>query len=81
MKASLTDLKTGGIVGSYIEKLVAREDTAKKYVGNYGNHYNALTDGPPCNATTPTTTSAASSVLQVAFTLPITAIFAFLQLA
>ena len=71
-KANLTALQTGGIFGSYVEKLVAyKEDTAKKYVGSYGNHYNALTDGPTC---------AAASTF-VSFTLLFIAIFAFLQLA
>lgn len=82
MAADLADLKTGEIVSSSVENLMPYEDTAKKYVGSFGDHYNALTDGPPCNATTPTstttTTSAASSVL-VSFTLPITAIFALLR--
>lgn len=77
MAANLTNLKTGNIVSSSVENLIPYEDTAKKYVGSFGDHYNALTDGPPCGATTPTPTS---SVL-VSFTLPITAIFAFLQLA
>ena len=69
--ANFTELRTGGIVSSSEEKLVPHEASAKEYVGSYGNHYNALTAGPP---------SAASSVF-VSFTLPIIAIFAFLQLA
>ena len=84
MAANVTDLKTGGIVSSSIENLVPYEDTAKKYVGSYGDHYNALTDGPPCDTTTPamtmSSTDTASSVL-VSFTLSIIGIFAFLQLA
>ena len=102
--ANFADLQAGGIVSSYEEKLVPREASAKEYVGSYGDHYNALTTGPPANkpttiptpsatstaastanstatpATSPTTTSAASSVF-FSFTLPIVAIFAFLQLA
>ena len=73
MAANLNDLKTGGIVSSSVDNLVPREDTAKKYVGSYGDHYNALTqDDPKCDA--------ASTVL-ASFTLLIIAIFAFLQLA
>ena len=106
--ANFADLQAGGIVSSYEEKLVPREASAKEYVGSYGDHYNALTTGPPANkptttptptatstaastasstatstatpATSPTTTSAASSVF-FSFTLPVVAIFAFLQLA
>ena len=69
--ANFADLQAGGIVSSTDEKLAPHEASAKDYVGSYGDHYNALTAGPP---------SAASSVL-VSFTLPIIAIFAFLQLA
>ena len=73
MRANLTDLKTGKIISSSVENLMPYEDTAKKYVGSFGDHYNALTDGLPCGPTNPTstTTSAASSVL-VSFTLPTT---------
>ena len=62
MVANLADLKTGGIVSSSVENLVPYENTAKKYVGSYGDHYNALTDGPTaCGTTTPNLTPTSTS--------------------
>ena len=73
MAANLADLKTGGIVSDSVENLVPYEDTARKYVGSYGDHYNALGKDKDC--------SGAASSLFVSFSLLIFAIFAFLQLA
>ena len=70
----LADLKTGEIVSDNIEKLVSREATAKDYVGEYGKHYNALTEGEKCPV-------ASASSTFVSFSLLVIAIFAFLQLA
>ena len=69
--ANVSNLKTGGIVDKSVETLVPTNGTAKDYVGSYGKHYNALTDGPACDA--------ASSF--VSFSQLVIAIFAFIQLA
>ena len=59
--ANFPDLQAGGIVSSYEEKLVPRETSAKEYVGSYGDHYNALTTGPPANKPTTIPTPSATS--------------------
>lgn len=70
----LADLEKGGIVSGYIEKLVSHEATAEVYVGQYGKHYNALTEGEECPV-------ASASSTFVSFSLLVSAIFAFLRLA
>ncbi|CAB3976742.1 Hypothetical predicted protein [Paramuricea clavata] len=70
-KAVLANLKKGSIVSSNCQNLEAYTDTVKKYVGAYGDHYNALRSHEDI--------SAASSNL-VSFALQIIAIFAFVIL-
>ncbi|CAB4026775.1 Hypothetical predicted protein, partial [Paramuricea clavata] len=66
--ANVTLLKTGKIVSSNFDKFEPYTDTVKKYVGDYGDHFNALS-GP----------NAAPSIV-VSLVLQISAIFAFVLL-
>lgn len=83
--AGIKDLKTGGIVNSFVENLVPYDNTAITYVGDYGDYYKALGGDKDCSGGGSGggsgKCSGTASSLFVSFTLLITAIFAFLQLA
>jgi hypothetical protein len=70
--ANVTLLKTGKIVSSNFRNFEPYTGTVKMYVGDYGNHFNALS-GP--NAAL----NAAPSIV-VSLVLQISAIFAFVLL-
>ena len=67
--ANVTLLKTGKIVSSNFKNFESYTGTVKMYVGDYGNHLNALSGRP----------NAAPSIV-VSLVLQISAIFAFVLL-
>ena len=76
--AGVAKLKKGGFVSSDCEALKDYTGTAKKYVGDYGVYYNALS-GPGGNGTNDKDTGAASYIV-VSLALHFAAIFALLLL-